>query len=755
MNQVKGFQNNNYQKGDGQSKRIITLETENSFNEEMSFQIGVGHGELFEDTEPPRLLSPSYINQKKTSLGKLASHENLQKNKRDRMGSAEKNQTNTKKTSLDSMNIATAMAERRNSSKPKGKMDMIGKKCVNETSQKKPLQIKNDTVMEVEEMDESFVTPFEDPEVKREFCKKKETDEMNVIFGTCSYSSDLINNIARVQNNSRNIQTNKKVSPGRNKNILSGLDQSRNQKNRSPANFRNGDKKSENDQNKKSQRSLPKPSQDKIKEEKSPRRINHIISKEEEGYNGSKKSNVTTGVSIVKSISKSPISTKTLNRHDDGLRRKPDDFNERVRKKSQELRIVSPVVTKNVVIPVATKNVVSPVRSKNVSPMSTKTPNRQDSFLNTNKSPNSTKQDDFNERVRKKSQELRKMKEEMFRQKKERKSVQMEDSVEELNIIENLQDCKSSLRNFEKQNDPDEHLLTLDMFGNLKQWNVSKQKLEKNWGKMFKNMIDCMAITPDGVALFITGSNGLLKQWNIKTQELIFDWGQVHKRSIYCMVIMPSGDFMFTAGLDKHLKQWDLGTNTLFNDYGIIHENSILALSISPNEEILYSASATRRLLKWALIDDVDSYDYGRIHQTPVNCMLITPNGHFQITCSNDKTIKQWTIKTNKLYREYKDAHKDSIKCMAVSHDGVSLFTGGEDCELKKWNIEDGACVHNFGKAHNKGIKNIMITFDGMYLITTGGDKTQKQWDLVRYGLYHNYGECHDNAITSAELIPY
>ena len=97
-----------------------------------------------------------------------------------------------------------------------------------------------------------------------------------------------------------------------------------------------------------------------------------------------------------------------------------------------------------------------------------------------------------------------------------------------------------------------EYLLTLDMFGYLKQWNVNDHKFDKSWGKIFQNQVDCMAITPDGKYLFIAGSNGNMKQWHIKQQNMVKDWGQIHKRSIYCMVIMPTSDFLFSAGIDKH-----------------------------------------------------------------------------------------------------------------------------------------------------------------------------------------------------------
>ena len=300
---------------------------------------------------------------------------------------------------------------------------------------------------------------------------------------------------------------------------------------------------------------------------------------------------------------------------------------------------------------------------------------------------------------------------------------------------------------------PGESVITVDMFGNLKQWSVNEHALEHNWGKVFQNQVDCMAITPGGKYQFISGSNGIMKQWHTKNRTLEKDWGQIHKRSIYCMVIMPTSDFLFSAGIDKHLKQWDLQSNTLFNDYGIIHENSIVSMAITPKEDILYTASASRRQLKWALIEDLDSYDYGRIHQSPINSMIITPDGKFLFTSSNDKNFKQWIIKTNKLYKEYKEAHKDSIKCMAISNDGKFLYTGSEDCELKQWNIEEGIVEHNFGKVHNRGVKQLLLTPDGQYLITSGGDKIMKQWCLQENLLCWDYGEIHDTNIQSMILI--
>lgn len=59
--------------------------------------------------------------------------------------------------------------------------------------------------------------------------------------------------------------------------------------------------------------------------------------------------------------------------------------------------------------------------------------------------------------------------------------------------------------------------------GYLRQLNVKKQKLEKNWGSVSDcgNVIYSIIVTTDTKYLFITTHSGVIKQWNLKQQKLI------------------------------------------------------------------------------------------------------------------------------------------------------------------------------------------------------------------------------------------
>jgi len=93
-----------------------------------------------------------------------------------------------------------------------------------------------------------------------------------------------------------------------------------------------------------------------------------------------------------------------------------------------------------------------------------------------------------------------------------------------------------------------------------------------------------MIITSDDKTIFTADRVNVLKQWNIEKRQLLKDWKQVHPSFINAMLLNADNTSILIAG-DCSLKEWKVDltpSNILFRDWGDIHgNNQITCMSLS------------------------------------------------------------------------------------------------------------------------------------------------------------------------------
>merc|ERR1719261_599185 len=77
-------------------------------------------------------------------------------------------------------------------------------------------------------------------------------------------------------------------------------------------------------------------------------------------------------------------------------------------------------------------------------------------------------------------------------------------------------------------------LYTSSIAGEFKKWSVSKQSLQKDFGKIYadksKDWIFKIGISPDGKSVFVSSSNwtlGLMSQYDVESDKMVHDYGTV------------------------------------------------------------------------------------------------------------------------------------------------------------------------------------------------------------------------------------
>jgi hypothetical protein len=84
-------------------------------------------------------------------------------------------------------------------------------------------------------------------------------------------------------------------------------------------------------------------------------------------------------------------------------------------------------------------------------------------------------------------------------------------------------------------------------YKNLKQWSVSQGEVTKDYGQIMAGDIPPMVQTSDKKYLFVSDISGYLKQIDVKKQKVVRDYGNIHD-DIVSITITSDDKYLFTCG---------------------------------------------------------------------------------------------------------------------------------------------------------------------------------------------------------------
>lgn len=234
--------------------------------------------------------------------------------------------------------------------------------------------------------------------------------------------------------------------------------------------------------------------------------------------------------------------------------------------------------------------------------------------------------------------------------------------------------------------------------GTLKQYNLKRHnKLQKDYGRVHRDLIKTMTILPDGKILFTGSFDHHLKQWNIKYQQLIRDWTMVHTGQLRCMKLCLDSTVLVTSGGDMTIKKQDIRSGKILcNSVTKIHQYTVTRIAITPDEEYVFTGSTDMHMKQWKLENFELVKDWGAIHRHYVSGLAITPDGQYVFSGSFDRHIKQWSIHEQNLYKDYGAVHDHYICCLLISKNSKYLWSTGFDGYVKKWDIPNQKLVQSF-----------------------------------------------------------
>jgi WD40 repeat protein len=294
--------------------------------------------------------------------------------------------------------------------------------------------------------------------------------------------------------------------------------------------------------------------------------------------------------------------------------------------------------------------------------------------------------------------------------------------------------------------------------------NIKKPKFKKRKFssviRIFKghtDLIDSVAISPNGKYIVSGSDDETIKLWDINTGELLRSF-EGHTDEVWSATISPNGKYIVSASGDETIKLWDIKTGRLIRRFKG-HVEPIQVVAITKNGKYIISGSNDKTIKLWNIKNGrlVMSFEG---HKGPVRSVTITPNRKYIVSGSWDDTIKLWNINTGKLIKSFK-GHKDDVSSVAITPNGKYIVSGSSDNTIKLWNIKTGRWIRSF-KGHTNSVWSVAITPNGKNIVSGRFDNTIKLWDINTRKILRNINtgkilrnfEGHTDEVWSVTITP-
>jgi WD40 repeat protein/lipocalin len=237
------------------------------------------------------------------------------------------------------------------------------------------------------------------------------------------------------------------------------------------------------------------------------------------------------------------------------------------------------------------------------------------------------------------------------------------------------------------------------------------------------DMVNALALTPDGKTLIANGIDDSLEVWNLYNAKRT-TLGE-HTDWIFNLVLSLDGKILASGSRDETIKIWDLETQELKQTL-TGNSQGALAIAIAPDNKILFSSCGDKTLRVWNL----ETNTLAATHFQPdlIWSMAITPDGKTLICGSRNSSI--FLIDTHAgAVKSTFTGHTGEVWCLAITPDGKTLASGSGDRTIKLWNLDSGALITTLDE-HDKEVYTLAIAPDGQTLVSGSRDSTIKIWEL-------------------------
>ncbi|XP_030758560.1 target of rapamycin complex subunit lst8 [Sitophilus oryzae] len=264
---------------------------------------------------------------------------------------------------------------------------------------------------------------------------------------------------------------------------------------------------------------------------------------------------------------------------------------------------------------------------------------------------------------------------------------------------------------------PDKKLLAAASYQHINMYDLLSNNPNSivNYEGTSKN-VTCVGFNDDGRLMYSGGEDGRVRIWDLRSKNIncsnTFETlpGSGSSLSpINCAALHPNQIELFLGDQNGIIYRWDVRTPL---NQQFIPENdvTILDIDISPDGTQMASVNNKGNAYIWNLSStDIDGktslqprHKFTAHKRAALKCKY-SPDSCFLITTSADQTAKIWDTEDYNLQKELKQDSQRWVWDAAWSADSQYVFTASSDSCAKLWNVSKGTMEREYA-GHQKAV---------------------------------------------------
>ncbi|HEV3343743.1 MAG TPA: sigma-70 family RNA polymerase sigma factor, partial [Pirellulales bacterium] len=255
-----------------------------------------------------------------------------------------------------------------------------------------------------------------------------------------------------------------------------------------------------------------------------------------------------------------------------------------------------------------------------------------------------------------------------------------------------------------------------------------------------------IALTPDGKAVAGGCPNGQVILWDVDTGRERArlappdapqpGQNDASAQMIDTLAISPDGKWLTAASRSTGVQVWNLGERRLVHT--IPNRSAWFQLAFSPDSRTLAwygrSPQAGADSAGIQLWDVVGGHLRATISAARQGYLAFSPDGRRLASTGWDKKISLWDLESKHLLKAM-TGHTDELHAVAFSPDGETIVSGGRDSAIRLWDAATGQERFGGPTMHWDRAMAVAVPPDGRTLITGSRDRTIR---VLNLGLPHS-----------------
>ena len=266
---------------------------------------------------------------------------------------------------------------------------------------------------------------------------------------------------------------------------------------------------------------------------------------------------------------------------------------------------------------------------------------------------------------------------------------------------------------------PDGSQIVTASYGSVHVWSMSTGK-EVMVLEGHLNLINGVAVTPDGTRVVSCSDDGTVRVWDMHTGEREFVL-KGHEAAVHEVAVTPDSSKVVTTSPHNGIRVWDLSTGT---EVLAMKSLRIESMVITKDGSQIVTCSE-EVLCVWDLVTGKQEMQWPCCVKSS-HALAVTPDGCHVVSCSDGARL--WNLSTG---AEVMVFHADTeLKSVAVTPDGCHVVAGSVSGTVHVWSISTGKEVTVL-QGHTNIVSALAVSPDGCHVVSCSDDRTVRVWNIT------------------------